>query len=528
MSNQEIFLQERRSKWAIIAGSLFLIFYWWFGFDGITFSDDVYYILAGKNFWEGNMEVDAYHFSSRWGAYVPFGFFGMLFGFSPHVFSLFSLICYVASFILISRLAERSQIPLFSIWFCTQVYFLHFISKVYPDSALILWVSLVPFFAAYRHKRPFLAGIGMILALFFGFITKETIIFLAPFPLLLFLSDLRSKQISLKFYLALLITGIATGAIYLGYFWIEFGDPLYRIQSINDGHYISEFTYADKGIGSMVNRLTILPFTTFVERAYWPWIIFAIPGFYLALKSKAQINLEFGLAGLCLLIGFWFMSSTLEIYNPIYLNPRHLIILVPVLSVLIVFGWPVWQSSKKWRMGLTIAMLLGVLIGVILSNWKMAIFNVAFIPIIWVQIPRLKLAFLAIILVTPTILAIPYQRNLKEYHNLLYTLDKVTLSSVNQGYVITNNFLVFSKEVLLPEKKDQQNVLLPIEDILKLQQYPPEEIEVLIYEYYLHAYPKEKVDVERLEPWILVNGYTVLEEWKEDKLWYRKLSRKMD
>ncbi|MDN3204563.1 hypothetical protein [Algoriphagus sediminis] len=528
MSNQVSLSQNLRSNWPVWAGCLFLVLYWWFGFDGITFSDDVYYILAGKNFWEGNMQVDDYHFSSRWGAYVPFGFFGLLFGFGPHIFSLFSLSCYLLSFLLLARLLEKKQLPLFAIWFCTQVYFLHFISKVYPDSALILWVSLVPVFAVHRHKRPILAGIGLILALFLGFITKETIIFLAPFPILLFFFDLRSKLVSSQFYTSLVISGFLIGTLYLGYFWIEFGDPLYRIQSINEGHYISEFTYADKGIGSILKRLTILPFTTFVERAYWPWIIFAIPCSYMAWKNKGKVKTEFALAGICLLVGFWFMSSTLEIYNPIYLNPRHLIILIPILSVLIVFGWQVWQSSKKWKYGLSAAILIGVMIAIILKDWKMAAFHVAFIPIVWLPKPKIKFAFLALLLITPTILAIPYQKNLKGYSDLLSTLDEITQPKENQNFVITNNFLVFSQEVILPGKEKQQDILFPIEDIIKLQRFPPQEVEVLIYNYYLHAYPKEKVDVDRLETWIFMNEYEVIEEWKENQLWYRKLSRVRD
>lgn len=65
-------------------GFSFLLVYWIFGFDGITFSDDVYYLLAGQKFWKGTMEVNAYLFSTRWGAYIPSGLIGFLFGFGPH------------------------------------------------------------------------------------------------------------------------------------------------------------------------------------------------------------------------------------------------------------------------------------------------------------------------------------------------------------------------------------------------------------------------------------------------------------
>ena len=86
---------------AIFVGSLFLIGYWVFGFDGITFSDDVFYLLAGESFWEGTMEVNEYHFSRRWGAYVTSGLEGYFLGFEPHRISLISLISYPGSLFLL-------------------------------------------------------------------------------------------------------------------------------------------------------------------------------------------------------------------------------------------------------------------------------------------------------------------------------------------------------------------------------------------------------------------------------------------
>ena len=509
-------------------GLLFLVAYWLIGFDGITFSDDVYYILAGKSFWQGTMELDSYHFSSRWGAYVPFGFFGHLFGFHPRIFSIFSLLCYGLTFTLLFQyFSSSSQSWLFTLWFCSQVYFLHFISKVYPDSALVLWVSLVPIASIYRHKNPILAAFGLVAALFLGFITKETIIFLAPFPILLFILDWKKKRLNLQFYSALIASGLLFGCLYLGFFWYKFGDPLYRIQSINAGHYISEFTYADKGWTSILKRLTILPFTTFVERAYWPWIVLSIPGILFGLKAKKVGGQEFALALICLILGFWLMSSTLEFYNPIYLNPRHLIILVPILSFCLVKGIPFWIDSTKWKRFIAGLFILGSLIGLLLLDWKMAVFNAAFIPLIYIQKPKIRIALLAGILLVPALIAIPYQHTLKKYDNLLETLEELT-NTKDQSLIITNNFLIFSKEILLPEKKDQQNLLLPIEEIKTLQRFPPSEVRVMIYEYYAHAYPKEQEDVNRLELWIQINGYEIIEEYREDRIWYRKLSRKID
>jgi len=106
---------------------------------------------------------------------------------------------------------------------------------------------LVTFAAYYRFQYPVKAWIFLVIELFLGFLTKETIILLAPLPILLFFFDRKASDFRLEFYTTILIAGLLLSICYLGYFWISFEDPFYRISSINAGNYISEFTYADKG-----------------------------------------------------------------------------------------------------------------------------------------------------------------------------------------------------------------------------------------------------------------------------------------
>ncbi|MBN3519120.1 hypothetical protein JYB62_03820 [Algoriphagus lutimaris] len=516
-------LTNRQQNLPLIVGLLFLIGFWWVGFDGITFSDDVYYILAGKSFWEGTMEVNSYHFSSRWGAYIPAGLLRYFFGLDPHIISGYSLLSYLITlFILYKVLPDKTWTWLLTIWFCTQVYFMHFITKVYPDSSLVLWVTIIPVAAIYRKQQPVLAGLILVLALFVGFLTKETIIFLAPFVILLFLFDLKNKFLPSSFYISLVASGLVLASLYLTYFWIQFGDPFYRITSINAGHYISEYTYADKGIGAIVERLTITPIITFVERAYWPWLIFAIPGIYQGLKFRISVELEFALAFLCLLLGFWLMSSTLEFYNPIYLNPRHLIILIPILACLITLGWNSWQNSKKWKITLISLIGLGIIISAIQEDAKQVLFLVALIPVIWIKKRSFQFALLGIVLALPALFSIYYQKQLKQYQNLTNTLNELTQGADEERIIITNNFIYFSREILLPENKVSQERLFPIESLQELNKKLPKEIEVLIYGYYKHAYPKEQADVDLLESWLKIKNYQLESEEEIGNLWIRK------
>lgn len=510
-ASEDIQQLVKRNQFSFYA-AFFLLSYWWVGFDGITFSDDVFYMLAGERFWNGSMNVTDYHFSSRWGAYIPSGFIGFLFGNDPHTLSAISLLSYVGTYLALLRLVPKAKnLLVISLWFCTQVYFLHFLTKVYPDSLLVFWVCLVPIAAIYRHEQPKKAAFLLILSLFLGFITKETIVFLAPFPILLFIIDRKNKQVNTQFYFTLLLTGLGLAIIYLGYFWITFGTPFYRFSSINAGHYISKFTYADKGWTAILNRLTLLPFQAFVERAYWPWLVFAVPGVWYGLKNIHSKAHPFALSFCCLLAGFWFMSSTLEFYNPIYLNPRHLIILIPILAFLIGDSWKNWQYSRKWKLLLASLLFVGVLIALLMSDWKMAAFNLALILPVFIQKRKVQLSLLGVLLIVPAMYSIYYQQNLKQFDRLIETLDDELQDIDSMEVIYTHSFLDFSKEVLIPNQIESQNRIVPLYKFPRKKDDYPEKVKVLIYDYYQHAYPDEQEDMDAIFKWLEKN-YELIEE----------------
>jgi hypothetical protein len=496
---RELVLRNQISFYAVF----FLMTYWLVGFDGITFSDDVYYLVAGDSFWQGTMVFSDYHFSTRWGAYIPAGLIGFIFGNDPHTVSAISLISYLGTYLLLLRITKGTNaLIVLSLWFCTQVYFLHFLTKVYPDSVLIFWVCLVPFAAIYRNQHGILAGLFLVIGLFAGFLTKETIIFLAPFPVLLAYFDYKSNQLNWRFYGAVLSSGLILGIGYLSYFWIAFGDPLYRVSSINAGHYISEFTYADKGFWSILKRLTILPFQTFVERAYWPWLVFALPGLVLGLKNRGSKSFSFSMALICLMLGFWVMSSTLAFYNPIYLNPRHLIILVPILAYLIASGWEKWQDNKAWQIRIIGLLLFGVVIALLIKDWKMAGFNALLTVPIFLKNQKFRLIVLGLLLLIPAMYSIKYQTNLKQYDSLIETLSTETQVTDLNTPIYTHSFLDFSKKVLLPNDSLAQELLIPLYQFPKVESEFPQKLKVLIYDYYQHAYPDEQVDMDAISEWL--------------------------
>ncbi|MCH7410226.1 glycosyltransferase family 39 protein [Belliella sp. DSM 111904] len=480
----------------IWTGVIFLVSVWYLGYDGITFSDDVYYLLKGKEFWNGENVLSDHHFSSRLGSYIFSGFFTYLFYFDDHIGSIASLLSYIFGLLLITRLIKTPEDQLWTVaFFSTQVFFMHFIHKNYPDSILVAWISMILFSSYIRHQKPVIAAFLMSFAFFGAMLTKETIVYLFPFPLALYFLEKKTKDRH-KFYLWLLIFATITIVIYLGFYWFKFGNALYRIQTIQDGHYISEYSFADKDWKVMLWRVTFWPFVSFVERGYWLWIVLAIPAIISGVRHKTKISFEFGIAAICLFAGFWWMSTSLQFYNPIHLNPRHLIILIPVLAPLIGNGSGKWLHDSKTRIWVSIAILLGAVIALTVGDWKQMAFLGFFSSLLlfkpFIRRELLKVTSI-LMLVAPVVLSIGYQKKLKNYTHFVSKLhDQVETNEL----VMVNNFVDFSKEVLLPNQTQNQAKLSPIEDLKGFESLSPDTFTLIIYNYYIHAYPKEIPDVE--------------------------------
>ncbi|MFD2037482.1 ArnT family glycosyltransferase [Belliella marina] len=498
-------------------GSAILVVFWILGYDGITFSDDVFYILTGEAFWKGETVLNAYHFSSRFGAYLFSGIFTHLFGLDDRIASIPSLLAYLATlFVIIKALPKQNQQFWAAIFFVSHVFLLHFLPKVYPDSLLVMWVVLVPFAATSRAKRPILAAFLLVLSLLIGFATKETTIYLFPFPVLLFLWDLKQGK-PLKFHLWLGSFALVFGAIYLGYYWSAFGDPFYRINSVNAGHYISEYSYNDKAWPAMLNRLTISPLITFVERSYWLWLALAVPGVYVGLVKGERIAFEFALALVCLMLGFWFMSTSLELYNPIYLNPRHLIILIPILAVLIGYGCKYWLENDVAGVYWGIGVLQGAVIGLLVGDFKNGLFLLVFglvMILLGGKFLWLKKTAICCMLLAAVVFSFSYQRQLKNYPHFIHQFESAIDTS--QELLVVNNFVHFSREVLLPYNQSHQERLLAVEDTGTFGKRSPGTFGLFIYKYYKHAYPKETPDIEEFLQLTEKMGYEMIGK-KEDK-----------
>ena len=508
--------KNNKSNYFII-GSLFLIGYWFLGYDGITFSDDVYYMQFGRDFWKGLELEDSSHFTERWGAYLFSGLFTHLLGYSDRLASIPSLISYLISFYLLLHLKNENTYRFWlTLFFCTQVFLLHFLPKVYPDSLLVLWVILVPFAAIYREKYPAWMALTMASAFMVGFATKETMVLLLPFPFLVFIFDWK-KGHDLTFFKWFAFWSILILGAYFSINIIKYQNAFYHVDAIHANYYNWEFSYHDKGWEAILKRITYEPVLVFINRSFWIYLVFSISGMVIGIKSKDKIVFEFTMAALCLLIGFWFMSSTLEFYNPIYLNPRHLIILVGPLSVLIAIAAGDWLKKPNWKARISTLIALGIFVAFFHDDLKMGAYltGMGLLYIFASDHKFFKPAFV-LLMIFPVVASIYFQFQTKNYQHFKNQFNQYVLTTDNQTPIITNNFVYFSREVLLGELPSPPDNLYQVEDWAKIINQNPDEFKVFIYKYYQHAYPAEQEFINSFESWVSTSSFQITEEFEDE------------
>src|SRR5690606_18857960 len=203
-------------------------------------------------------------------------------------------------------------------------------------------------------------------------------------------------------------------------------------------------------------RLTILPILSFVERSYWLWLVMAIPGLDKILKKRDSPRLEFGLTFLTLMVCFWFMTTSFRFYNPIYLNPRHLIILLPILAFLISDGWEQWQENEKLKRWMQALIAVGVVISLIQQDWKMAGFQFVAAALIFPKsLPYRNLA-IGLLLLAPALAAPIFHQETKNYPLLIQTLERELDDPYGPKLILTHGFVNMSKAVIFPEDLQKQ------------------------------------------------------------------------
>jgi hypothetical protein len=213
------------------------------------------------------------------------------------------------------------------------------------------------------------------LALGAGCFVKESAVWGAPLLLGLAAWDLAHRA-NARFWRAAGAVGAGSLIVALTAYWVTTGDPLYRLHGLEATHNVRPWSFHGRSQADLVARLTYEPLAAMLEN---PEL-----GIPLALAAPAAVHAVFRLAFLprgtrlwvgvfaVVLLSFWFGSTSLRSYNPLPVERRYLLPLLPPLAILAAISSTALVSGSARRGGERVAALAiaAVALAGVVVTWR--------------------------------------------------------------------------------------------------------------------------------------------------------------
>lgn len=362
-----------KTHWLLFLGSvLLLVLHHIFGTIGHYGFDDMEYARIAAELSKGGFTAD-HHFAYRWALIVPTALSYWLFGINDLSSAIPPLLCsaFILFFVMLflskqslKTLSLALSLTLLSPWFLR--YSGMIMSDIYL--ALAFMAAAYCLWKAQEERHLTALGIGFSLSLFYGLLAKGTIILILPAVLIIFLINLKQRNV-LRFWLAASLSGIVLLAAYLFSIYLISGSPWHRFELIAEHSYLNRCSYAAQNWRVLINRISVGFLRMLQADHLLPFYLLLLPVVVSRLRKKSlKLNdpLYFmSLFSILLLLSANFMSISITDYNPMCLDIRHYLFLIPTaaIAVAILLSRPELLKSLKWWLMLALLLSLGVVIG---------------------------------------------------------------------------------------------------------------------------------------------------------------------
>lgn len=331
-------------------------------FSGYYFYDDYTYAKYAYQLLHGQFIVQPDSFSHR------VGFIGLLAGVYAlggindftHVFWPVSLTLGTSA-CLYTYLRKQPAVCFYAVTATSlQSYYLFFIDKIYPDTALTFFTLLAAIIAQQcRHRYPRAAALAVAVLFMVALLVKETaLLSFLPFVLIGTVEYVRDREGAGRFAWTAFLSGAFLLILYFGaYHWLR-GNALLRFSNIVDANYVHAQSYSDKPLSVMIARLTYAPWLMFAESGF---LVIVLPGLWVALRRILTRKPDWrspeffwSVFALVMLPAFWFVSTDTRHYNPLSLLPRLYFPLIPPFAILTAYAWARAEASDRIKLVLTV------------------------------------------------------------------------------------------------------------------------------------------------------------------------------
>ena len=303
------------------------------------FSDDYWYAFQAHNFSEGSVNLTYNQFQNRVGVYFPTSLLYYFFKTNPYTIALWPLIASCLTISVVFLFLERttnSTIALISTFLIavntTQI---TYSIALFPDLIVALFCITTIFLLNYgRQNQKIIYPVLLNISFLLGFFTKETIVLIVPFILLVLFYDLSKKQNSL-FWKRTISLGLCSALLHFLIYFSLTGDAFFRFRSLLD--------FNNKFMSSEVSAYIKSSYSSNIftwlngELGYFFILIFALFTFFKA-KERPKNDLYFFITiyTFVLLAEFIIMFHT-EKYGMLFSVDRLWIITIAPLSILSAF-----------------------------------------------------------------------------------------------------------------------------------------------------------------------------------------------
>lgn len=339
----------------LVASAIFLLWHHFYSFSTHFGFDDMHYAKLAHSVSVGSFETTMDHYTHRWGFIFPVGWMYKFFGVSDFTSALFPMVMTFLTVWLVWKMSATYDLwmRLWAVIFLiTSEWVLFYSDKLMPDITVMFVATLIiyAYWSVVYHNIKAWKGSGVTaFAVFYCFITKETIILILPLLLIWFLIDIFYLKRNVMYWKLTLLFGLAIFGLYFGYSFWQVGDPMFRLMAIVSNGYFSACSYDVLPVSHLIKRIGYELWLNFVGNGLFLGVLFIIPLLWTnEMLSKVTLLKEDSFwifNALLLLLLSNFMTSSPNAYTPLCLDIRHYLFVVPSIAIASGIGIQQFLSS---------------------------------------------------------------------------------------------------------------------------------------------------------------------------------------
>jgi hypothetical protein len=362
------FVAMANKRLIFFAFVLALLLHHLWGYLGHYGYDDMEYAQAAARLANGGFDASN-HYSFRLTLVGLTALSYKLFGINDFASALPSLLFSIGTLALVYRILKDESWPILAIGlalFSFNNWTFFYSDKLMPDTGVAFFAFLF-FYVVYlynycRRRMPAMAyPFFAALALFLCFNTKETVVLLAPLVVWLMVTDIVMKR-SGKFWFQFVGFCAVMLVCYLIICELLFGNAITRFNSIIANSYLNSCSYDQQPFSETLKRITYGLAKMFLVGDLLLGFLVVLAYFAVApnlrLLQLTDRKSFFVVSTIVLVFSSNFMSISVTSYNPMCLDPRHYLFIVPVAAVAAALILKDYLNVFRFRIGLFVLVLI--------------------------------------------------------------------------------------------------------------------------------------------------------------------------